>query len=403
MASQGSGIICDTSTGSGERPEASAWQLLRWRRLLAGWSYSAGTGDQQASRRDLRLDLLRGLCLLKMVTNHIGLGASVAIQRYIGYATAAEGFFFISGAVVGIVHGKRMKEHGLGPVSRQVLQRSAQLYIANLAFVLLFVALEVSGTVGYSSFDSLWSPDLRWELLLAFNQPYYLHVLPRYVLFLALTPLALWCLRSKQTWLLLAATAGLYLFQLEHRHTFSLSWLERPEESSFPLLSWQLLFFSGLCLGYHRQTLARAWARYAKLLTPATLTLFVAFLILREAALAGALTIPSSWIHLLLGREHLGPLRLLNLAAVFGTCFVAATHLWRPLQKLLGQLLLPFGQHSLYLFLMHIPLAWLSRPLFAEMAAGQVPFWQPLALEVALVASLWLMIRKRFLFGVVPT
>jgi hypothetical protein len=363
------------------------------------WRY-----DPSTSRRDLRLDLLRGVCLLKMVTNHVGQGHLFVVGRALGFVTAAEGFFFISGAVVGIVHGRRMLEHGLGPVTRQLLVRAAQLYIANLALVMLLMVLDLIGVLPYGSFSWLWQQRLEWPMLLAFNQPYYLHVLPRYVLFLALAPAALWLLRKGRTlWVLLASGA---VWALQHRlgPGLSIGLLERPEISAFPLLSWQLLFMTGLCVGFHRERLSRVWQRHQGLLIGLAVLGWLGFVALREgAAVAGWLPLAGGTTHALLGREYLGPLRLLNLAAVFTLAMALADRLWKGLHRWTGALLLPFGQHSLYLFLMHIPVAWISRPLFSRLAASGAPFWHLVAFELALVAMLWLMIRKRFLFGLVPS
>lgn len=368
------------------------------RELVRAWRY-----DPDASKRDLRLDLLRGLCLLKMVTNHIGPSASLTIQKLIGYATAAEGFFFISGAVVGIVHGRRMIEHGLGTASRQVLRRAVQLYVANLAFVMLFLALERVGAIPYSALTDAIQIGVQWPELFAFNLPYYLHVLPRYVFFLALTPAALWCLGRGRTLWLLGACSAVYIIRLRIGADLSIGFLERPEPSSFPLLSWQLLFFVGMCLGYHRNRLASLWSHHSRSVIPGLVLLYLGFLVLRHLGETGSLPLLGKWSHLLLGREHLGPLRLVNLLAVFGTCFVLVDRLWSPLRRLVGAVLLPFGQHSLYLFLMHIPVAWLSRPIFTDIIGHSTSTWQLLGLELALVALLWLMIRRRMLFGLVPT
>src|SRR6266446_2451322 len=65
------------------------------------WSYYR-TADV-ASRRDLRLDLLRGFCIFAMVVDHFGgdswLYAITGGNRF--YVSAAEGFIFISGFVMG--------------------------------------------------------------------------------------------------------------------------------------------------------------------------------------------------------------------------------------------------------------------------------------------------------------
>jgi hypothetical protein len=111
------------------------------------------------SGRDLRLDLLRGLCLLKMVFNHLWSTPLHQYQALLGNVSAAAGFFLISGAVVGIVHGRRMQVNGLAHTSRALLARAMNLYIANLGLVLLFASLYKVGYLKVKEFAELWTDE----------------------------------------------------------------------------------------------------------------------------------------------------------------------------------------------------------------------------------------------------
>lgn len=321
----------------------------------ASWRY-----DPAVSRRDLRLDFLRGVCLAKMVFNHLWKTPAHALQPWLGYVTAAEGFFLVSGTVVGIVHGRRVHERGLGATGRSVLQRSLNLYLANLAFVFLFLALEVTGVVpndffGFGRSFSWWQP---FQL----NQPYYLQVLPRYVAFLAAAPLALWCLTTRRTPWLLAAAAGLWLAYLAHGGLL-VPGLEPRRHLDFPLLAWQLLFFVGMALGYHHRRLGSWWRR-----------------------LPGKTTASA----------------LLAISVLFALALLVTDRFWQPLRRSAGPVLLPFGQASLYLFLLHIPVVWLGRSGVPVLSALS-PHWGLLLVDAAVMALLWLAIRRRFQFGFVPS
>ncbi|MCB1034018.1 MAG: OpgC domain-containing protein, partial [Acidobacteria bacterium] len=299
------------------------------------WTY-----DPAESRRDLRLDFLRGLCLLKMVFNHLWHTPLHVVQQWLGYVTAAEAFFFISGAVVGIVHGRRARQQGLGVVSRQVLTRALQLYLANLAFVFLFASMEASGWLAKNWYLGLWSGGFHGLALFRFDQPYYLAVLPRYVAFLALTPLALWCLLRRRSLWLLAATFGVWGANLLLGLRLKVPILEVGRD--FPIASWQVLFFVGMVLGFHRQRLAQGWRRLSG--GPWLVGLAagaVGFVLLRRAQEAGMLSIPGHWVHFLVGREQLGPLRLLNLAVTFTFLFELTHRYWSPLKTAAGRVLLP--------------------------------------------------------------
>src|SRR5256885_15717824 len=67
---------------------------------LAAWRYA------EAGRRDRRLDLLRGYCVVAMTVDH--LDAPTWLYVFTGgnrfFVSAAEGFLFISGLGVGVVY-----------------------------------------------------------------------------------------------------------------------------------------------------------------------------------------------------------------------------------------------------------------------------------------------------------
>ncbi len=363
---------------------------------MASWRYDPDSGP-----RDLRLDFLRGLCLLKMIFNHLWHTPLHAVQNWLGYVSAAEAFFFISGAVAAIVYGRRMEEQGLAATSRSLLQRGLHLYVSNLALVFLFFAFEVRSLLPTSF---LWHQGFEWPRLFSFNQPYFLQMLPRYSLYLALAPVALWCLKHGHTAWLLAGCASLHGANLLFDQRLHLPFLEPGEGAGFQIIAWQLLFFSGMAAGYHRQRIGRFWRSlpaWAGLGLPCAL--FAAF-VLFERGLAFGLFEARPWvIWELFGREHLGLGRLLNLAAAFACFFVVTDRLWQPLCRYLGPLLLPFGQSALYIFLVHILLNGLR--LIVE---PYLPFellghpWRLLAANLSLVALHWLMVRQRVLVTVIP-
>lgn len=358
--------------------------------------------DPSTSRRDLRLDFLRGLCLLKMIFNHLWITPLHAVQQWLGYVTGAEAFFFISGAVVGIVHGRRAREDGLGPTSRQVLVRALQLYLANLALVFLFVSLEATGLLENGWFLGLWGETFRWASLFGFDQPYYLSVLPRYVAFLALTPLALGCLLKGWSRWLLVASLGAWGANLLLGRRLLVPWLEQG--SDFPIASWQLLFFVGMLLGYHREGVARWWrARRGAAWTTGLVTAALAFALLRRGHDLGLLPFPATEMSWLFGREHLGPLRWVNLLVAFALLFELTDRYWQPLKSAAGGMLLAFGQSSLYVFLMHIPVVWWSEQVARNLGVEpRLGIWWFAAVDLALIAFLWWMVRRRLLFGWVP-
>jgi hypothetical protein len=357
---------------------------------MSQWSYPASGGG-----RDLRLDFLRGLCLAKMVFNHLWATPLHGAQYWIGYVTAAEGFFFISGTVAGIVYGRRREELGAAATRRALLRRAGDLYLANLALVLVFLALEAAGHLPVRQF-AYWDKEPFWPWVFSFDQAYTLHVLPRYVAFLAATPLALWCLRTRRTPWLLAGSAALWLGSLA-AGGLRLPWLESEGFAGFPLLAWQLLFFSGLALGYHRRRAAGLWRRVA---TPpvgwALAAGCVAFALHARPDALGWTPLPAALAATLFARDDLGPGRLVNLTLVFALAFMVTDRLWGPLERWAGPFLLPLGQRALAVFLLHIPVVWLAVvPHRLSLAVG-------LAFDAGVLTLLWLAARRPRLLAFVP-
>ena len=102
-------------------------------------------------------------------------------------------------------------------------------------------------------------------------------------------------------------------------------------------------------------------------------------------------------------RSQLSPLRPRWLVLPSLSIIGHADRLWKPLNRVLGPLLIPFGQHSLFLFLMHIPVVVLCKQVFsAPLATLPLGPWILIAIEMSLIAFLWWMIRKRILFNFVP-
>src|ERR1700712_5266558 len=76
--------------------------------------------------RDPRLDLLRGFCVFAMIVDHIG-GTSwlyTITGGNRGPVTAAEGFVFLSGLVLGIVSCQRLLRDGFQAAVRSTLARA---------------------------------------------------------------------------------------------------------------------------------------------------------------------------------------------------------------------------------------------------------------------------------------
>ncbi|WP_308216858.1 OpgC domain-containing protein [Kocuria flava] len=184
-----------------------------------------------------------------------------------------------------------------------------------------------------------------------------------------------------------------------------------PVRGLLPLLVWQVLFVLGTVAGYHRARIV-AWfsaPRRRPLLTGCVLLAAVLavfswtgpyFTNAYDVRLA---LLPEevfrSVYDALFQRTYLGPGRLLNVLLVVVAAYALLTAYWRPLHRGLGWFLLPLGRASLYVFVVHV---------FLVLAAANVPalrqgdVWLNTAAYAVVLALLWLMVRTRFLFRLIP-
>ena len=95
------------------------------------------------SKRDLRLDLFRGLANWLMFLGHVSTSvlAWFSFRNY-GFSDGADLFVFISGYTSALVFGRRMLEGGFVVGTTRLLRRVWQIYAAH---ILLFVDLSGFG------------------------------------------------------------------------------------------------------------------------------------------------------------------------------------------------------------------------------------------------------------------
>src|SRR5262245_4087847 len=99
------------------------------------------------SRRDVRIDWLRGLAMTCVIVNHSKLTSLLSWFSYERFwiVTAAEVFVVLSGVVLGMVYGRRLARDGWRAVVRGLGRRAMLLYGA---FVGVTVSLLVLAAMG---------------------------------------------------------------------------------------------------------------------------------------------------------------------------------------------------------------------------------------------------------------
>jgi hypothetical protein len=360
---------------------------LKWR-----WRYLGGPG------RDLRFDLVRGACVLGMICNHVA-GSSWARIFSLSNGiliTPAEGFVFISGFVFGMVFRPRVERHGLGEAMGKGLGRTWILYRLTLVLTLLFGGALF--LIGMPSLVGLAPDPLTFALdvVVMHRTIYLVDVIMLYTFLTAAGSLALWFLvRGKMAWLLSGSFALWLAYQLDPQWASGVPWTIGGNDL-FHIAAWQLPFIVAMTLGYHQQAFMR-WFSSPRV---SVATFGAASIIF--ALLVYLVVVPTplqAWVEALSQKQAEGPVRLLACLFVFQFVRLLVTYLWRPLQLGLGWLLLPLGQNSLYAYVAHLGLiAAMWQPIQALVSSEA---WST-GIQLGTVLVVWYLIKKRFLFRIIP-
>src|SRR5262245_1276113 len=97
-------------------------------------------------KRDLRLDLLRGIGQWMVYVDHIPYNfLNWFTLRNYGFSDAAEIFVFIYGYSIGFAYGSAIKAGQFRAGVKRLLTRASQLYVAHI-FLFLFFTAQVART-----------------------------------------------------------------------------------------------------------------------------------------------------------------------------------------------------------------------------------------------------------------
>lgn len=366
------------------------------------------------SKRILTFDLLRGYFLIVIILDHLQWfpnGLDWVSARGSLFVSAAEGFFLISGIVLGIVRGRKLIQKPFREAALLLLTRAVQLYVVSIVLMLLFT---------FIGWFFLGNPGLKpgirpidqplWEILIGALSFQYLYgwadFLRLYSIFLFISPLALWLLRKKKWYVLLVGNIILWaLFPLAATYTGHSTELLMP-------LAWQLIFFSGLTIGYYWEPLSNWWYKQPNrtrrwilwpILGIGGLTLATNFAIVTASSL-GILPAPiAAWhgsLYPLFNKEALSPLRLLMFGCWFTFGFYIFKRLERYIVKLFGWILLPFGGNSLYVYILHAILLFFAHLILTPGMHHNVLING--AGTVLIIGLIWFALKKQFLFKIIP-
>ncbi len=179
--------------------------------------------------RILSLDLLRGYFLCVIIVDHLARFPNlfdIVTGRGQLWVSAAEGFFLISGILIGV----------LKPKAQKLYSRAVRLYLCSIGLTLLFTAW------GYwlpsdNIIAGIWTGDSLSLVLNTLSLRYvygWADFLPYYVIFLLVSPLAIKIITKYGAVLLLTASFGVWLIRGQNIY-----------------MAWQLIFISGLMGGFY--------------------------------------------------------------------------------------------------------------------------------------------------------
>ena len=305
-------------------------------------------------KRMVELDVLRGFLLLMMVVNHSPSPLRQFTDQPIGFFSTAEPFVFISALLAGLLFQRRREKLGFAAARAATLQRALRIYRAHL--VTLFVVFAVC------SLFLTWVPGIQYILSKYFEspasaiagslallfQPPLLDILPMYVIFSLITPLAFWAadrIGWKAVFWISLGFWAISQFNLREILTAPIRDQAFVQMGPFDLFSWQLLWIGGLIFGRSLQE-EKSVLQFSRRTEVVILFLALGFTLSRWVC--GYLNVDASANFWFLDKWHLGPLRLLNFFVVAWFVAKAMPYLrrWREYLRPLSAV----GQHMLPIF-----------------------------------------------------
>ena len=326
---------------------------------MHGWQYH-GTGT-----RDLRIDWLRGLAMTCVIVNHTKLSSVLTWFSYERFwtVTSAEVFVVLSGIVIGLVYGGKLRRGDWRGVVRGLGRRALVLYLTFLAVAISVVLIQLTGfdvwSVRFIAADSLDAANWR-DIALMRTGPWAFEIVCLYVWLVAAAAPSLIALRYAGAIPVLGVSWALFFWYRLSPHPLT----SAEFETVFPILAWQLLFVHGLVIGYHRD---RIGAFIDARRTPLTIAAAAATCGFIVFALCNPWTEGPQLLHLnvvpperfaelyaqYFGLEELGAARLLNLLVALPLAYAALTAFWK-LAAPLGKVFVTLGQQSLGAFVLHV-------------------------------------------------
>jgi hypothetical protein len=240
--------------------------------------------------------------------------------------------------------------------------------------------------------------------VLLIYRPPLLDILPMYVLFMLISPLAIaWGMRrgwggilavSVALWVLAQFGLGEWLFA--HTVTAAGSHMSFQEAGSFSTFGWQLLWMVGLCMGASRSAPNPRPFVFAPWVVAAAAVLAVGAMVWRHWA--GQVPFETTtglgvFINTLFDKWHLGPLRVLNLTVLVILTIAAGplvSGFWERHERPTGaNFLVTLGSASLPVFCAHLLIVLLVLTVWGDLPTARTA-WGDASLLVTCFGAMYL-------------
>lgn len=358
------------------------------------------------TKRIHELDLLRGFFILVIILDHAQRLPSIH-SYFTGngklWVSAAEGFFLISGLLIGYVRGYRQRSLPLKSINKKLIKRGLMLYVWAVGLTFLLTSLNVLLPVNPDyvarppdAFQAASLPVYIWNVITMQFVYDWVYFLRMYAIILVISPVFLWLLRKGRIWqslfLSLVIYAGSFLFT--------------PPEGS---MQWQLLFFVAAIVGYklpqiigwfHTHQTAKRLFMYTSI--AASLTIFwVSYFWVLGWPDSGLVTRQQyvdirAWLDPLF--VSLMPLRIV-LSLIWFSGILCLFHLIQPwLSRWFGWLLVTFGLNSLSVYCLQAIVLILIQWLLPFSDSRLVNLF----INIAIVMLIWGLIKLPLVRKILP-
>lgn len=364
------------------------------------------------ARRIYELDLIRGFFIIVIILDHLQRWPSPFL--YLTgegrlWVTAAEGFFIISGLLIGYLRAYKQANVPLIDLAKKLWQRAATLWLWSVLITFFVVSLIVLLPGDGSMLPKLPSshfvtslPVFVWSVISQQHVNDWIYFLRMYAIVLAITPLFLWLLRRGQWLIAFLLSFGSFVAA----DVFGLS---------DPTMQWQFLFFGAALLGWKFEVILAWFAKRPKLrysfmvalMTTTLATMTLSFFFVHGWKIVESPQGFMSREDYVAIRSVIDPLFTL---APFTIWRVLLAFLWfggllslfhiikRPLQAAFGWLLMEFGQYSLT--------AYCLQAILLGFAVVYIPpsdsMWTNFVISSAIIVGFWAIMKIPLVKRILP-